>query len=32
MTVAIDGSRKLFTGHVEDGEPFAAALIRLTAP
>lgn len=31
MTVDIDGSRKIFTGHVEGGEPFAAALTRLTA-
>jgi hypothetical protein len=30
MIISIDGSTKVFTGHVEDGQPFAAVLSRMT--
>lgn len=32
MTISIGGRKQIFTGHIEDGKPFATALSRMTTP
>lgn len=31
FTLVIDGARRTFTGHVDDGKPFADALVKATS-